>query len=176
MKNFFVKALALVAVGTAAAFVFTISPVPTPEAFAAQADADSYRCYTNMFYSDTTAVCFDASTKDVHLFSNDTDVLEVTAAGHVLTKGDAPAASSCGTSPSVAGSDAAGKVTVGTSASDTCTLTFDTAYATAPACTVSGDDPAFALTAVSTTTTLIVTCPGASDFSSDVISYNCVGY
>lgn len=98
-----------------------------------------------------------------------------TASGRIQLTGADPELSSCGDSPSVVGGDGAGKVTIGSSASDTCTLTFDTAYANAPACTASGDNTAFALASATTTATLIITCPGASDFSGDVISYVCIG-
>lgn len=59
--------------------------------------------------------------------------------GHLesgLGTGDLPALSSCGTSPALAtgSTDTAGKITVGTSASAACTLTFGTAYAVAPFC------------------------------------------
>lgn len=99
----------------------------------------------------------------------------ITVSGHLTTTGSDPVLSSCGTSPTIVGSDNAGQITIGTSASDTCTVTFATAFATAPACTVSGDDGSFALTAVTTTTTFVITCPAASDFSSDVINFICIG-
>lgn len=97
------------------------------------------------------------------------------AASHFEFSGGAPAVSSCGTSPSVVGSDSAGKVTIGTTASDTCTLTFDSPFAAAPACVVIGDDNAINLAATSSTTALVITAPAATDFSSDVIMYICVG-
>jgi hypothetical protein len=95
--------------------------------------------------------------------------------GRFGVKGSTPTASSCGTSPSVVGSDAAGKVTIGSSASDTCTLTFSVAYPVAPACVVIGEDSAITLGATTSTTVLTITAPGATDFSSDVISYICIG-
>lgn len=49
--------------------------------------------------------------------------------------GGAPAPSSCGTSPSLVGTDEAGEVTMGTTATG-CTITFAKAYTSAPFCTV----------------------------------------
>ena len=59
------------------------------------------------------------------------------AAGSVATA-NLPVLSTCGTSPALAAgsTDQAGKITVGTSASNACTLTFGTSYGTAPFCIV----------------------------------------
>ncbi len=93
----------------------------------------------------------------------------------ISSSGTAPTPSSCGTSPSVVGSKVSGKITIGTSASDTCTVTFASAWAAAPACFVTGEDSAINLAATTTTTALVITAPGATDFSSDVIMYACIG-
>jgi hypothetical protein len=71
-----------------------------------------------------------------------------------------PVASSCGTSPSIVGTDFSGKVTTGSGATTSCVVTFGTAFLTAPACLVSADSTTAltaALRGVSTTTTLTVT-------------------
>jgi hypothetical protein len=93
-----------------------------------------------------------------------------------LVSSEVPNLSSCGTSPTIAGNGNAGKVTIGTSASDTCTLTFDVAYTNAPSCVVTGEDTSITLAATTTTSTLVITAPAATDFSSDVINYACFGY
>lgn len=88
---------------------------------------------------------------------------------------DVPAVSSCGTTPAITGNSNVGKVTIGSSASSTCTLTFDRAWSNAPGCALTNgtvDVPVFATT---TTTTLVIT-DGAQDFSSDVIMYVCFGF
>ncbi|MBI3442636.1 MAG: hypothetical protein HY007_02630 [Candidatus Sungbacteria bacterium] len=56
--------------------------------------------------------------------------------GHRFTSGPAPALSSCGTSPSVVGSDGGGTVTNGTSGGGACTLTFAKAFRATPYCNV----------------------------------------
>jgi len=58
-------------------------------------------------------------------------------AGSIATA-NLPVVSGCGTSPALAAgsTDQAGKITVGTSASNACILTFGTTYTTAPFCIV----------------------------------------
>src|SRR5207237_1224447 len=82
--------------------------------------------------------------------------------GHILTPAGRPAPTigTCGTSPSVIGTDTAGKATTGSTATTACTITFGTAFVTAPACVVSPDSSMAVTSAVfgvSTTTTLVVT-------------------
>ncbi len=87
----------------------------------------------------------------------------------------------CGAGASIVGSDSAGKVTLGTGASNTstCTLTFASPWANAPACTAVNETNSGGFTTPvgtkSTTTTLMI--GGALPWSDrDVISYLCVGY
>ncbi len=60
--------------------------------------------------------------------------------GHILSTGPqvAPALTSCGTSPSIAGSDTAGQVQMGSALPTGCNVTFVKAYLTAPWCVVTG--------------------------------------
>jgi hypothetical protein len=102
---------------------------------------------------------------------NSDSQLEV--AGHITTEGTAPTVSACGTSPAIVGSDTAGKVTIGTGVTTSCTLTFATAYANAPPCVVTGDQTATTYAATTSTTALIIT--SSADMDSDVIMYICVG-
>ena len=60
-----------------------------------------------------------------------------TYSGHQATSGSAPALTSCGTSPTIAGTDTAGLVTMGTASPTGCVITFASAYTTAPYCNVS---------------------------------------
>ena len=95
-------------------------------------------------------------------------------AGHITSEGAEPAVSACGTTPTISGSDNAGKVTTGTGAITSCTLTFANAWAAAPAC-IANDETDLTVTwrAVSTTTTLVIDSP--SVIASDVFSYICLG-
>lgn len=102
------------------------------------------------------------------------DIFAVTNTTHIETgQSTAPALSSCGTGPSIVGTDANGKVTVGTGVTTSCTSTFATAYTNAPACTVSGDNTA--VTYIATTSTTVLTITSSADMASDVIGYICMG-
>lgn len=95
--------------------------------------------------------------------------------GHAKTVGAAPAVSSCGVSPSVAGNDVAGRVTIGTGGvASSCTLTFNQPFTTAPSCVVNDESTSLLLKATATTTTLTITATlfGASD----LITYHCLEY
>lgn len=97
---------------------------------------------------------------------------------HIITTDISPAVSSCGTSPSVVGTDTAGRITVGSGVSTTsCTLTFGKTFTHAALCTI-GDESAgptgLLLTGVGSTSTLVITA--ATSFSSHNIVYHCLGY
>lgn len=93
--------------------------------------------------------------------------------GHDRTVGTAPTVSACGTTPSaVTGSDGNGRLTTGSGALTSCTLTFAIAYNAAPACVANNETSLSVLRAVATTTTL--TLDGA-DITSDVLTYICRG-
>ena len=56
---------------------------------------------------------------------------------HISTQqGTAPVLTSCGTSPSIAGTDTAGTVTLGSGSPTHCTITFNVPYTSLPYCTV----------------------------------------
>lgn len=61
--------------------------------------------------------------------------------GHMGFTGTTPGVSSCGTSPTIVGSDMRGTVTEGSSATS-CTITFNTSFATAPYCIISSPNGA----------------------------------
>jgi len=94
-------------------------------------------------------------------------------AGHYKASGTSPALSSCGTSPSITGADSAGKITIGTGVTTSCTVTFATTFAQTPACVVSGDNSAVGYAATTSTTVLTIT--SSADMAGDVISYICFG-
>lgn len=84
-----------------------------------------------------------------------------------------PALSTCGTSPTLAtgSTDAAGLITVGTSASNACTLTFGTAYNTAPFCVVQNSLTGAAANVYTVSTTAIVWSSALAD--SSTLFYHC---
>ena len=96
----------------------------------------------------------------------------LTINGHIGTDGGAPALTSCGTSPSivVGSTDTAGEVTEG-SVSTGCTITFKTAYARAPFCTVSEQS---GLAASYTISASAITLTNIGALSSTKIDYHCI--
>lgn len=101
----------------------------------------------------------------------------INSAGHFIAGGTAPTITSgFGTSPSIAGTDQGGRVTVGTGGiATTGVVTFGKAFATAPACTVNNETTVLLAQATATTTTLTIT--SATPFTAaDKLTYTCVGY
>lgn len=94
--------------------------------------------------------------------------------GHIQGGGFYPTVSSCGGgSPSISGSDTAGKINVGTSTS-TCTVNFGSAWPSAPICVVSNETARIAMRAVPGTTTLVISA-AANFAASTVLNYICFG-
>jgi hypothetical protein len=114
-------------------------------------------------------------------FNNQTDGLywntaSLGLAGRVATGGGrVPAVSSCGSGAALAtgSSDSAGKITVGTTASNACTLTFSAAWATAPFCVVQNKTTGAAANVYTITTTTIVWSSALADSSE--LFYFCIG-
>ncbi len=116
--------------------------------------------------------------------TNPTGGLRFPAAGvtevikHLSTGGPAaflPAVSTCGTSSALAtgSTDVAGKITVGTTASNACTLTFGTAWTTAPFCVVQNKTTGAAANVYTVSTTAIVWSSALADSSE--LFYHCIG-
>lgn len=95
----------------------------------------------------------------------------------VMFRGAAPAVSACGTSPSVAtGSATSGFLTTGSGGVATsCTITFPTAYTTAPSCICNNEGALTNIRAVTTTTTLVCDVAAAADLTSKKINWICLG-
>jgi len=83
----------------------------------------------------------------------------------------APAVTSCGTSPSIAGTDTAGEITMGTGSPTACTITFNVAYVSSPFCTVTWQaNPLLAQSYAVTTTAITLTQTATS---SNKVNYHC---
>lgn len=97
--------------------------------------------------------------------------------GHILSTtrgGPAPTVtgSTCGTTaPSVTGTDFAGIITVGTSATTSCVLTFGRAYGTAPVCIVGPTSTILAALSWATSTTALTITQTST--ASNTLSYIC---
>lgn len=92
--------------------------------------------------------------------------------GHVLTGATPPVLTSCGTSPTIVGSDTAGIVTMGTGSPTGCVITFATAYANAPFCVVSWIATPLAAQSYATSATAITLTQTGT--SSNKVQYVCV--
>jgi len=90
---------------------------------------------------------------------------------HLAPEGTAPALTSCGGgSPAISGTDRAGEVTMGTSATG-CIITFNVAYAAAPYCTVTWPAQTLASQSYTYATTAITLTQTST--SSNKIIYHC---
>lgn len=92
--------------------------------------------------------------------------------GDVQTQGGNPTLSSCGTSPSVRGTDTAGEVTVGSVTASGCTISFSTTKAFAPSCIVTNQSMSVvnALAYTISTTALTITQTGLTGAK---LNYQC---
>jgi hypothetical protein len=97
--------------------------------------------------------------------------LTVDARVHLKAGGTAPALTSCGTSPTIAGTDTAGTITEGSAASG-CTATFNKAFAATPYCVMSSQGGLGFTYAVSTTA---ITITNVGALSSTKVDYHCLG-
>lgn len=95
--------------------------------------------------------------------------------GKVFSQGTPPVVSACGTGAAmVAGStDVAGRLTVGTSASAACTITFSSAWNAAPFCIVQNMTTAGVANVYAVSTTAITMSSVLAD--STVLAYHCIG-
>lgn len=143
--------------------------------------ASSVRAANNIISTPDLEVSETGTNSDVLFLNNitmgaGTDYTLTNATTRVQTptvwlQGVAPTLSNCGTTPSVTGTDRAGKITVGTGVVTACTLTFAAAYPSAPNCIINNETQILVTQAVSTTTTL--TLNAAVSIDADVISYAC---
>lgn len=93
--------------------------------------------------------------------------------GALYSSGTTPTLSTCGTNPSVEGSDVAGRVTVGSSPGGACTVTFDVEWENTPTCVITpkGDPGGTIYISSESTTAFTVSVDGTiPDFN-----YHCIG-
>lgn len=86
----------------------------------------------------------------------------------------------CGTTPSILGANGIGRVTTGTNASSTCTITFGIAFLNKPVCVISSEvlvaNSTTSFAGLPTATTLKITATASSsDMKSKVFDYVCIG-
>lgn len=96
--------------------------------------------------------------------------------GHVANSGSAATVGTCGTTPANTGNDTRGVVTLGTGSPTACTVTFASAYATAPYCVITpyGGLPGAIQWYITTNTTTLVMNFSASPTASQQFQYQCM--
>lgn len=98
-------------------------------------------------------------------------IKDLQLARHFRAGGTAPALTSCGTSPSILGGDAAGHVVMGTGSPASCVINFIIAYAVAPSCVVTWRSNLAAMAYAISTTALTLT---QTPTSGNAVDYVCV--
>ena len=120
----------------------------------------------------TTGVVKDCGTAGPTSLINGSNSVSLDSSGHLDVTGASPALISCGTNPTVTGTDVAGLITLGTGTPSGCTLTFATAYISTPLCTVSWQTNLASMSYVLSTTTIVLTQTATS---SSKVNYACKG-
>ncbi len=91
--------------------------------------------------------------------------------GHHRVTGSTPVLTSCGTSPSIIGTDISGEVTMGTATPTGCVITFANTYTNKPLCTVTWQATPLASQSYTTTVTAITLVQTGT--SSNKVNYKC---
>jgi hypothetical protein len=96
--------------------------------------------------------------------------------GHIGDSGATASVGTCGTSPAITGNDTRGVVTLGTGSPTACTVTFNSAYTTAPYCVITpyGGLPGAIQWYITTSTTTLVMNFSASPTASQQFQYHCM--
>ena len=105
--------------------------------------------------------------------------LTLSGVGHVRAAGaGAPLPTAgCGTGATIAGSDVAGRVTIGASPGSSCVIAFNTAWSPhPPVCYFTNESQVQALSVSAVTTVSVTFAASANLTSSNVIGYICIGY
>lgn len=108
----------------------------------------------------------------ITLFAGHASAYTVTA-DRIATGGTtAPALTSCGTTPAIVGTDMAGTVTMGTTATG-CVITFNVPFSVAPVCVVTWIATPLASQSYTTSTAAITLTQTST--SNNVVKYVCIG-
>ena len=99
----------------------------------------------------------------------------IQADGHVVSSGTAPSMGTCGSSPSVIGTDMQGAITVGGGVVTSCTLNFANAWANAPVCVESDNSVSVTADVQSITQTAITFGFSATLSGGGTVWYHCFG-
>ena len=94
---------------------------------------------------------------------------------HPLGAGSPATNNTCGSAPTFAGNDSAGRLTLNTASLLSCTITFAASWSNAPVC-VATDTSNPRNMAVTTTTTTMTMTTASAYVSTDVLAWLCVGF
>lgn len=100
--------------------------------------------------------------------------LRINKAGQIKSSGPSATVTTCGTGAAIVGNDARGLVTTGSTATTSCAVTFNTAYSSAPFCTVSWNGTATTTGIAATTTTTTLTVTFSANSPSKAFNYICM--
>jgi hypothetical protein len=100
----------------------------------------------------------------------------LTVNGHVANVGAAASVGTCGTAPAITGNDTRGIITLGSGSPTACTVTFASAYTTAPYCVITpyGANPGSIQWWITTSTTTLVMNFSATPTASQQFQYHCM--
>ena len=133
------------------------------------ANGTGLKKYPNYVNVGTTYTHYD-TTKGYQWYLGDSLIKQAGPGGHQFWGGSVPTLSACGTNPAIIGTDSAGSVTFGTASPTGCTITFGTAFAAAPICTVTWRANLASMAYTVSTTALTLTQTATS---SNLIDYRC---
>lgn len=103
-----------------------------------------------------------------------TTLFRIDNIGHIYASSTNPVVSSCGTSPTLTGSDQWGEVVPGATAT-TCTVTFGHSYTQAPICTVTNQSMSITSALSYTISSTALTISQAVGLAGDKLDYHCFG-
>ena len=128
------------------------------------------------FQNDADTGLWSSGANTLNFSTGGSERARIDSAGHLESLGTAPSLGACGTSPSIVGTDVAGKVTVGGAGAGltSCALTFAGLWTNAPACTGVNETQILFTKSVSTTTGLTFDT-AATMATGNVIAYQCIG-
>lgn len=94
--------------------------------------------------------------------------------GHIVSSGTTPSMGTCGSTPSVNGTDTAGVITVGSGVVTSCTMNFANVWANPPVC-VESDNSTAVTGDITTTTTSSITFGFSATLGGGQVNYICFG-
>lgn len=94
--------------------------------------------------------------------------------GHLVSSGTAPSMGTCGSTPSVIGTDTAGVITVGSGVVTSCTMNFANVWANPPVC-VESDNSTAVTGDITTTTTSSITFGFSATLGGGQVNFICIG-